>query len=57
MENQENCHMSQGDGHKLKINTKIVRIEYPGIIQNTERAIETLGGICNIEKVRTIYFN
>lgn len=30
---------------------KFVGVEYPGIIKNPERALKTLGGIDNLEKV------
>lgn len=33
---------------------KFVGVEYPGIIKNPERALKTLGGIDNLEKVTTI---
>ncbi|XP_057671656.1 general transcription factor 3C polypeptide 5 [Diorhabda carinulata] len=34
-----------------KLDRKFVRIEYPGIVKNVSKAIETLGGIGNIEMV------
>lgn len=48
----EETHQKHPKHRKLKIDKKIVRIEYPGIIQNTDRALDTLGGINKIEKVR-----
>lgn len=50
-DNEKSWPMEQGGNHKSKIHTKFVRIEYPGIIHNTERAMDTLGGIHNIEMV------
>lgn len=50
--NDENCKMDRGGGHTFKIDKKIVRIEYPGNIRSIDRAMDTLGGLNNIEMVK-----
>ena len=37
--------------HIVQINKHLVRVEYPGEVKNVDRAIETLGGIHDIEEV------
>lgn len=39
----------------IKIDKRLVRIEYPGKVTNVVKAIETLGGINSIETVRSRY--
>ena len=34
---------------------KYIAIEYPAIVKNVDRALETLGGMTAIEEVRTMY--
>lgn len=37
----------------FRLTRKFVRIEYPGIVKNVPKALETLGGIYNVETVCT----
>lgn len=46
----ENNQQSQDD--IFKVEKKILRIEYPGFVQNINKALETLGGINKIESVK-----
>lgn len=39
------------ENEKLDIKCNIVRIEYPGLVKNTEKALETLGGLNALELV------
>lgn len=36
------------------INKKLVAIEYPGLVENKDNMIKTLGGLSNISKVKQI---
>lgn len=36
----------------FKLDKKFLRIEYPGIVQNVDKAVETFGGIERIEMVK-----
>lgn len=40
-----------GKKHTFKLDKKLVRIEYPGLVKNIDKAIETLGGMNRIEVV------
>lgn len=35
----------------IEIKKKFVRVEYPGVVKNVNKAIETLGGIKSLELV------
>lgn len=38
--------------YTFKLEKKFIRIEYPGLIKNIDKAMDTLGGINGIELVR-----
>lgn len=40
----------------IHINKRLVRVAYPGEVKNLDKAIETLGGIVNIESVQRKIF-
>lgn len=40
----------------MNIEKRLVRIEYPGEVKNVDKAIETLGGLDNIENVSLSHF-
>lgn len=46
-----NKQTEHGKKHTFKLDTKFVRIEYPGLVKNVDKAIDTLGGIKRIEMV------
>ena len=35
---------------------RLVCVEYPGVVENPTRAIQTLGGLHNIAQVYAVYF-
>lgn len=39
------------ENEKLDIKCNIVRVEYPGLVKSTEKALETLGGLNALERV------
>lgn len=48
--------IQHGKEHTFKFDKKFLRIEYPGVVQNIDKAMETFGGIERVEmvKVKTI---
>lgn len=51
----KNWKEKQNKIHFHNINRKLLRIEYPGIVDNIDKALDTLGGISNVELVTCIY--
>lgn len=37
---------------RFKLDKKLLRIEYPGAVQNVDKAMETFGGIERVEMVK-----
>jgi hypothetical protein len=53
----ESLHQDKLDSNCIiRINKRLVRVEYPGEVKNINKAVETLGGLESIESVSDSFY-